>query len=169
MQAFEEDWDTGKHPLSRPTEFSLRPDHTPDDTPRRSLSDLEKPDAHSSPSLARKKVDTMHNSHSHSNSKQSSSPATSSARESSKITKVSKTTSNQSTLGHQILKIVHVSLVTLVCLFLILAILTVVILESESHLFSNLKKLPEVILFKHEYYEPFKRSMRQKVASALQR
>lgn len=165
MQAFEEDWDTGKHPLSRPTEFSLRPDHTPDDTPRRSLSDLEKPDAHSSPSLARRQVDSHHNSHSHSNNKS----ASSSGRETGKTTKVSRSTSNQSTIGCQLFKLVRASLVTLIFLSLVLAVLLVLVLESDSELFANLRKLPEVVLLRHEYYEPLKRSVRQTVASALKR
>ena len=161
MQAFEEDWDTGKHAPSRPTEFLLRPDHSPDDTPNHSLSELEKPDAHSSPSLPRKRVDPMHNSHSHSNDKRSG--------QSKPSSKVSNELNNQSNIRHHFFKLVRTSLVTFTLLCLFMSLLLVVIIESESELFSHLKKLPELVLLRREYYDPLKNSLRQKIESALER
>lgn len=174
MQAFEEDWDTGgKHAPNRPTEFSLRPEHTPDDTPNCSLSELEKPDAHSSPSLTRRQVstgggggggDAMHNSHSHPNNKSSISSQSKASRQGSKDVK-----NQQKNIGQQVFKLVQTSVVTFLFICLFMSILLLVIIESESELFSHLKKLPELVLFRREYYEPLKRSIRQTFESNFKR
>lgn len=47
------------------------------------------------------------------------------------------------------------------------AILTVVMLETDCELFGSLRNLPEMISLRYQYYEPFKQYLRNKFSGAF--
>jgi hypothetical protein len=145
----EEDWDMSMA-SSLPTEFDLRPDLTPTGEESQTIS-FETPVVRSSPS--------------HMASNESDSDGTfeqiSDITDQNTIPTQSKSSFIRSaTLPNKPLNklyvIVRTSILSSLLLLLLFSCLLIIIIESESDLFSHLRKLPELVVFRRDYYEPLK-------------
>jgi hypothetical protein len=134
MQAFDEEWES-----SHPTEFSMRPELTPTKSEGQQKNTLtfEKPDLEGTPSMPRK--DDNHTQHA------------SAARRASIARKI----------PAPFVNFFKKSIISFVLFFLITSCLMIIIIESESQMFAHLRKLPEMDLFRRDYYEPLKQTISQ--------
>ena len=144
----EEDWDFSMT-SSLPTEFDLRPDLTPTGEERHTLS-FETPEVRSSPS--------------HMTSNGTDSDETF-EQISDIVDQNSCPQSKHSTLGSPILPnksltklyaVIRTSILSSFLVLIIFSCLLVLIIESDSDLFSHLRKLPELVVLRRDYYEPLK-------------
>lgn len=135
MQAFDEEWES-----SLPTEFSMRPELTPtkvSDAQQKSTLTFEKPDLEGTPSMPRK--DDSH--------------------QSGDASAVRRSSVNVRKIPAQVMSAVKKSIISFVIFFCIMSCLLVLIIESDSQMFAHLRKLPEMDLFRRDYYEPLKESI----------
>lgn len=144
----EEDWDFSMT-SSLPTEFDLRPDLTPTGEECQTLS-FETPEVRSSPShLASNGTDSDETCEQISDIvDQNSSP------QSKAPTVVSPTLPNKPLT--KLYAIVRTSILSSLLVIFIFSCLLVLIIESDSDLFSHLRKLPELVVLRRDYYEPLK-------------
>lgn len=144
MQAFDEEWESSLTSSLPGTEFNMRPELTPTkaDTSGQKVSlTFEKPDLEGTPSMPRK--DENHHS--------SDVTAATSAKQSVRQRKV----------PAQVMSVLKKSVISSILFFLIMSCLLVLIIESESQMFAHLRKLPEMDLFRRDYYEPMKQTIAQ--------
>ncbi|CAG2116664.1 unnamed protein product [Medioppia subpectinata] len=145
----EEDWDLSMT-SSLPTEFDLRPDLTPTGEECHTLS-FETPEVRSSPS------------HMASNGTDSDEPF---EQNSDILEKKSTSSQSKGSVNScralppkpltKLYAIVRTSILSSLLVMLFFSCLLVVIIESDSDLFSHLRKLPELVVLRRDYYEPFK-------------
>lgn len=154
----EEDWDMSMT-SSLPTEFDLRPDLTPtgEEPP---LLTFETPVVRASPSRYQGGYDTDMileesaelNSDTNDQITTNSTQSTFSSRRCS-LNFAKKKPQNQ------ILVVVRTSILSSLLLLLLFSCLIVFIIESDSELFSHLRKLPELVVLRRDYYQPIKDSL----------
>ncbi|KAI1301950.1 FERM domain-containing protein 5 [Halotydeus destructor] len=143
----EEEWETSMA-SSLPTEFDMRPDLTPTGEETRLLS-FEIPSVRESPSHgAARSTDgergdePKNESKANSFSKQTNLKANSRTKKSIHV--------------YKLLAIVRTSILSTLLLTFLFLCLIIVVIESESDLFSHIRKLPEMVVMRREYYEPMK-------------
>lgn len=144
MQAFDEEWESSLIASPPGTEFSMRPELTPtkaDSSGQKATLTFEKPDLEGTPSMPRKDE----NHHVSDNPAAAASSAKSSVR--------------QRKVPAQVMSVLKKSVISVVLSFLIMSCLLVLIIESESQIFAHLRKLPEMDLFRRDYYDPLKRTI----------
>jgi len=143
----EEDWDISMA-SSLPTEFDLRPDLTPTGEESQTIS-FETPVVRSSPShLTSNGTDSDETFEQISDIiDQNSTPTQSKSNRSSTLPNKPLT---------KLYVIVRTSILSSLLLLLLFSCLCVLIIESESDLFSHLRKLPELVVLRRDYYEPLK-------------
>ena len=143
----EEDWDLSMT-SSLPTEFDLRPDLTPTGEEHQSLS-FETPEVRSSPShMASNGTDSDETY------EQISDIIDQNSVQSKNVTIGSKTLPNKPLT--KLYAIVRTSILSSLLVLFFFSCLLVLIIESDSDLFSHLRKLPELVVLRRDYYEPLK-------------
>lgn len=143
MQAFDEEWESSL-PSSLPTEFSMRPELTPTkaDAQQKNTLTFEKPDLEGTPSMPRK--DDGH---------QVTADPSGAVKRSASGRKI----------PARVMSVLKKSIISFVLFFLIMSCLLVLIIESDSQMFAHLRKLPEMDLFRRDYYEPLKETISQTI------
>ena len=133
---------------SLPTEFDLRPDLTPTGEEHQSLS-FETPEVRSSPShMASNGTDSDETY------EQISDIIDQNSVQSKNVTIGSKTLPNKPLT--KLYAIVRTSILSSLLVLFFFSCLLVLIIESDSDLFSHLRKLPELVVLRRDYYEPLK-------------
>ena len=61
--------------------------------------------------------------------------------------------------GRHVLAVVRTSILSFILLMFIMSILLVVIIETDSEMFTHLRRLPEMIIFKRDYYDPLRENV----------
>ena len=135
---------------SLPTEFDLRPDLTPTGDERQTLS-FETPEVRSSPShIASNGTDSDETFEQMSDIiDQNTTPSQ------SKSSIISSTNLPNKPMS-KLYAIVRTSILSSLLVLLFFSCLLVLIIESDSDLFSHLRKLPELVVLRRDYYEPLK-------------
>lgn len=176
MEAFDEDWVEGS---GLPTEFGLRPDLTPTkhaDYNNRLLNTFQTPDVEGSPSSLRRDDGTTGGGNfvggggvtgggsggrsTESNNiikNKTSSPRGRAAIRSNNVVEVYP--KGGRSFARSVFAVVRTSIISFFLLMTIMSILFIVIIESDSQMFSHLKHLPEMVILKQEYYDPLKTSV----------
>lgn len=149
----EEDWDVSMT-SSLPTEFDLRPDLTPTNEQPQKVKKFEKPEVKASPSHLKQndldiddeneivKNNIGNNKENNINNKQNN------------INSINIQSKKSSSMSLYV--VVRTSILSLLLLVLLFMCLFIVIIESDSDLFSHLRKLPEMVVLRRDYYEPIK-------------
>lgn len=148
----EEDWDISMA-SSLPTEFDMRPDLTPTGEEGQSLT-FEIPAVRGSPSRGRDHLDDDCIPEELSGDEKRRASSSNGSAINKPIFRIPQ--------GSQPMKklfaVVRTSILSSLLLLLLFSCLIVFIIESESDLFSHLRKLPEMVVLRRDYYEPFKKS-----------
>jgi hypothetical protein len=63
--------------------------------------------------------------------------------------------------------LLHVFVPSFLCVALSLALATVLVLESDCEVLGTVRQWPEMVALRHDYYEPAKEFLRQKLAQLL--
>jgi len=63
--------------------------------------------------------------------------------------------------------LLHVFVPSFLCVALSLALATVLVLESDCEVLGTVRQWPEMVVLRHDYYEPAKEFLRQKLAKLL--
>ena len=147
----EEEWDMSMT-SSLPTEFDLRPDLTPTGEENHTLP-FETPVVRESPS---------HNAFSKEgrNSVVSDCDDIASRKQNNSqanTIKPSIRNSRGNMFVRKLFAIVRTSILSTLLLTLLFSCLIILVIETESDLFSHLRKLPEVVMLRRDYYEPTKK------------
>lgn len=142
LDAFdEEDWDISMS-SGHPTEFDMRPDLTPTgDNQQNQHLRFSKPDVRGSPSLPTKD--------------RTSSVVGNHVGEDQNNTKKPVKNKSLATL----VAVVRTSIISCLILIFIMSCLLIVVIESDSDLFSHVRKLPEMVILRKDYYQPLKTSL----------
>lgn len=165
---------------SLPTEFDGRPDLTPTGDESHSLMTFETPEVRASPShlagdmndldtdiLPDETMEQISDKHypfaknpkaTQSNSYSSSTAAVTvgQSRYSATNRKYVISKSRNPSPPNKLYVIVRTSILSSLLLLLLFSCLVILIIESESDLFSHLRKLPEMVILRRDYYEPIK-------------
>lgn len=148
----EEDWDVSMT-SSLPTEFDLRPDLTPTNDQPLKVKKFEKPEVKTSPSHLKQndldiddfdevvKNNIGNNKENNINNKQNN---------------INSINIKPKKSSMSLYVVVRTSILSLLLLVLLFMCLVIVIIESDSDLFSHLRKLPEMVVLRRDYYEPIK-------------
>ena len=147
MQAFDEDWDTSLA-SNLHTEFNMRPDLTPTKDDNRQGLSFQRPDLSGSPSFQRREEADSRSSGEGSNSVR-------------RISNDKKGMQGKKpfSFGRHVLAVVRTSILSFILLMFIMSILLVVIIETDSEMFTHLRRLPEMIIFKRDYYDPLRENV----------
>lgn len=178
----EEDWDTSMT-STLPTEFDLRPDITPTDEESRSMA-FEIPAVRSSPSasLFNKDMedDTLGEEEDGDldengdygddvNGKRKRTIVSPLIKLSSSSDEDKKTEENPfDPLGcrpYSNLLPIRTFMLTTLLLLLLFSCLVILIIESESDVFGPIRKVPEMVILRRDYYEPMKKNFFRKFIS----
>lgn len=155
----EEDWDLSMT-SSLPTEFNLRPDVTPTGEEAHPIV-FETPAVRASPShnasLSDADFDNFDDETGDRLSELQNAKYTSSKIGSQSILK--KEVSGGKKPANKVYVIVRTSILSSLLLLLLFSCLVILIIESESDLLSHLRKLPEMVILRRDYYEPIKNSL----------
>ena len=152
MHAFDEDWETSRAGTNLHTEFNMRPDLTPTSDGNRHSLTFQKPDLEGSPSFNRRDdldsrsssgdsgrpVPNNHVNHGHNQVRKGM----------------------VKSVGGQVFAVIRTSILSFLLLMLIMSILFVIIIETDSEMFSHLRKLPEMIVLR-QYYDPLRNGLLQ--------
>jgi len=160
----DKDWDMSMT-SSLPTEFDLRPDLTPTGEEAQLIA-FETPVVRSSPShnpsalgdsdtdiMNDEGMDHMHENHNHLKKSNSQSKYTNNGG----YYNLSRKPRNK------FFVIIRTSILSSLLLLLFFSCLVILIIESESDLFSHLRKLPEMVILRRDYYEPVKDTIWQTI------
>lgn len=172
----EEEWETSIN-SSLPTEFDLRPDLTPTGDEPNTIS-FETPIVRSSPSTRHHNnnnspltTETTTDDDSDETLEQVSeivdqTPSTIQPKREigGKLKNSSDSNKRQATkrtmsLGKRMLAMVCTSILSAFLIVLILTCLLIIVLETETNVFNDIRKLPEMDLFNRDYYQPFKKNI----------
>lgn len=144
----EEEWDMSMT-SSLPTEFDMRPDLTPTGDENHTLA-FEIPVVRESPSHFAK---TYRNSVTAENADD----ANARKHNSQGNIKSSIRFRKGHTFARKLFAIVRTSIISTLLLTVLFSCLIILVIETESDMFAHLRKLPEVVMLRRDYYEPTKK------------
>lgn len=171
LDAFEEEeWETSVN-SSLPTEFDLRPDLTPTGDEPNTIS-FETPIVRSSPSqLSHNKSSEEDIDDSDETLEQVSeivdqTPSTYQAQKDSIVNKKKSENaqgknSRKISCGKRLCVMLCTSVLSALIIIITLTCLIILILENDSEFFNEIRKLPEIVIFEKEYYQPLKENILQ--------
>ena len=136
----------------------MRPDLTPTkDDNNRHLS-FQKPDLQGSPSFQRREDNDSRPSSGNSNH-------TNSVRKSNGQAVPAVKSPG---FGSHLMAVVRTSLISLIMMMFITLLVVIFIMEIESDMFSHLTQLPEMVIFKNDYYDPFREKVFESIKNATE-
>lgn len=169
----EEEWDASMN-SSLPTEFDLRPDLTPTGDEPNTIS-FETPMVRSSPSQM------SHNSSASNDDSDETleqvseivdqTPSTYQQKReiSSLFKKFDRVSEKRAKLSSKkCLAMLGTSLLSALIIIMMLMCLLIIVLEADASVFKEIRKLPEMIIFNRDYYQPFKKSILESLQEGIQ-